>query len=85
MKAELNYQLCQQKQPFMAKWQFSVFESCLFQFKKKKKIQAGMKSGLPFYCVNQQKYIPPCKTFSQLSMYFFTVSVLEISHLVAKD
>lgn len=44
-----------------------------------------MTSGLPFYCVNQQKYIPPCKTFSQLSMYFFTVSVLEISHLVAKD
>lgn len=33
--------------------------------------QAGMKSVLPFYCANQQKYIPPCKSFSKSNIYIF--------------
>lgn len=30
-----------------------------------------MKSVLPFYCANQQKYIPPCKSFSKSNIYIF--------------
>lgn len=43
-----------------------------------------MKSVLPFYCANQQKYIPSLQELFQTRSVFFTVTLLEISHLVAK-